>query len=40
MKQWNVQSEERQRRIAAGSLFASGNAVDSNRPAEFLKGTP
>jgi malonate decarboxylase alpha subunit len=36
MKQWNVQSEERQRRIAAGSLFASGKTVDSNRLVEFL----
>ena len=36
MKQWNVQSEERQRRIAAGSLYASGKAVDSNLLVEFL----
>ena len=36
MKQWNVQSEERQRRIAAGSLFASGKTVDSNRLVELL----
>ena len=36
MKQWDVQSEERQRRIAAGSLFASGKTVDSNRLVEFL----
>jgi malonate decarboxylase alpha subunit len=36
MKQWDVQSEERQRRVAAGASFASGKAVDSKRLAEFL----
>jgi len=36
MKQWDVQSKERRRRIAAGSSFASGKAVDTNRLAEFL----
>ena len=36
MKQWDVQSEERQRRVAAGASFASGKAVDSNRLAEYL----
>jgi hypothetical protein len=36
MKQWNFQSKERQCRIAAGSLFASGREIDSNRLVEFL----
>jgi malonate decarboxylase alpha subunit len=36
MKQWNIQSEERQRRITAGSSFTSGKDIDSNRLAEFL----
>ena len=36
MKQWNIQSTERQRRLAAGSSFATGKAVDSNRLVEFL----
>jgi Malonate decarboxylase, alpha subunit, transporter len=36
MKRWDVQNEERQRRIAAGASFASGKAVDSTRLAEFL----
>ena len=36
MKQWNIQNEERWRRIAAGSSFAQGKAVDVNRLVEFL----
>src|SRR5271170_7378123 len=36
MKQWNIQSEDRLRRIAAGSTFAQGKAVDANRLVEFL----
>jgi malonate decarboxylase alpha subunit len=36
MKQWNIQNEERRRRIAAGSSFAQGKAVDVNRLVEFL----
>lgn len=36
MKQWNVQSEERRRRVAAGSTFAEGKAVRPDRLAEFL----
>ena len=36
MRQWNIKSEDRLRRIAAGFTFAQGTAVDANRPVEFL----
>ena len=36
MKQWNIQSEERRRRITAGSSFTSRKEIDSNRLADFL----
>lgn len=36
MKQWNVQDEARRRRIATGSRFASGKAINLNRLSKFL----
>ncbi|MGF6725408.1 hypothetical protein P3T43_004786 [Paraburkholderia sp. GAS41] len=36
MKQWDIQSEERRRRMTAGSTFTSRKEIDSNRLAEFL----
>jgi malonate decarboxylase alpha subunit len=36
MKQWNIKSEDRLRRIAAGFTSAHGKAVDANRLVEFL----